>query len=63
MNIGLRDELCPYSTVIPVIEGIHAPKATMICPELGQSPPTDLNVKAHSWLRRYLGGRADGTIS
>ena len=55
MNIGLKDETCPYKTIMPVFEQIPGPKAIHVYPELSHSPCTDFNAHAMSWLRRYLG--------
>ena len=55
MNIGLKDETCPYRTIMPVFEQIPGPKAIHVYPELTHSPCTDFNAHAMSWLRRYLG--------
>jgi cephalosporin-C deacetylase len=56
MNIGMKDETCPYRTIMPVFEKIKAPKALHVYPDLAHSPCTDFNNHAMDWLRRYLGG-------
>jgi cephalosporin-C deacetylase len=56
VNIGMKDETCPYNTIMPVFEKITAPKAIHIYPDLTHSPCTDFNAHALNWLRRYLGG-------
>jgi cephalosporin-C deacetylase len=56
VNIGMKDETCPYNTIMPVFEKIPAPKAIYIYPYLTHSPCTDFNAHALNWLRRYLGG-------
>jgi cephalosporin-C deacetylase len=56
VNIGMKDETCPYHTIMPVFEQIPAPKAVHIYPDLTHSPCTDFNIHAMNWLRRYLGG-------
>lgn len=55
MDIGMKDETCPYRTVMPVFENIPGPKAIHVYPDLGHGPCTDFNAHAMSWLRRYLG--------
>ena len=55
MNIGMKDETCPYRTIMPVFDKITAPKAIHVYPELTHSPCSDFNAHAMSWLRRYLG--------
>jgi len=55
MDVGMKDETCPYRTVMPVFERIPGPKAIHVYPELAHSPCTDFNAHAMSWLRRYLG--------
>ena len=55
MDIGMKDETCPYRTIMPVFEKITAPKAIHVYPELGHSPCSDFSAHAMSWLRRYLG--------
>ena len=55
VNIGMKDETCPYNTVMPVFENITAPKALHVYPDLAHSPCTDFNSHAMNWLRRYLG--------
>lgn len=56
VNIGMKDETCPYRTIMPVFEKITAPKALHVYPDLTHSPCTDFNSHAMDWLRRYLGG-------
>ena len=56
VNIGMRDETCPYRTVMPVFERIPGPKALLVYPDLAHSPCTDFNAHALDWLRRYLRG-------
>ena len=56
VNIGMKDETCPYHTIMPVFEKITAPKGLHVYPDLVHSPCTDFNAHAMSWLRRYLGG-------
>ena len=55
VDIGMKDETCPYETIIPAFDRISGPKALHIYPELTHSPSTDFNAHAMSWLRRYLG--------
>ena len=55
MNIGMKDETCPYRTIMPVFEKITAPKALHVYPDLAHSACTDFNTHAIDWLRRYLG--------
>ena len=55
VNIGMKDEICPYRTVMPVFDRIPGPKALYVYPDLSHSPCTDFNAHAMSWLRRYLG--------
>jgi cephalosporin-C deacetylase len=56
VNVGRRDETCPYRTIAPVFERIRALKALVVYPELGHSSCTDFNVQALAWLNRYLPG-------
>jgi cephalosporin-C deacetylase-like acetyl esterase len=56
VNIGMKDQTCPYRTIMPVFEKITAPKALHVYPDLAHSPCTDFNAHALEWLRRYLGG-------
>ena len=55
VNVGMRDEVCPAHTILPVFERITALKALYVYPELTHSPCTDFNAQAMHWLRRYLG--------
>ena len=55
MNIGMRDEACPYGTIMPVFERIRSLKALMVYPDLAHQSCADFNDHAHRWLRRYLG--------
>ncbi len=55
VDIGMKDETCPYRTVMPVFERIPGMKAIHIYPDLDHNPCTDFNAHAMSWLRRYLG--------
>jgi cephalosporin-C deacetylase len=55
VNVGMRDEVCPASTILPVFERITAPKALHVYPDLAHTPCTDFNAHAMHWLRRYLG--------
>ncbi len=55
VNLGLRDEVCPAPTILPVFERISAPKALHVYPDLTHAPCTDFNAHAMHWLRRYLG--------
>jgi cephalosporin-C deacetylase len=56
VDIGMKDETCPYHTIMPVFERITSVKGLHIYPELTHAPCTDFNAHAMSWLRRYLGG-------
>ena len=55
VNIGMKDETCPYRTIMPVFEKITCQKALMTYPDLAHSPCTDFNNHAKHWLDRYLG--------
>ena len=55
VDIGMKDQTCPYDTIMPVFERIPGPKALHVYPELTHSPCTDFNAHAMGWLRRYLG--------
>jgi cephalosporin-C deacetylase-like acetyl esterase len=55
VNVGMKDEVVPYRTVMPVFERIPGPKAIHIYPDLDHNPCSDFNAHAMSWLRRYLG--------
>jgi cephalosporin-C deacetylase-like acetyl esterase len=55
VNVGMKDEVVPYRTVMPVFERITSPKAIHIYPDLDHNPCSDFNAHAMSWLRRYLG--------
>ena len=55
VDIGMKDETCPYETKIPAFDRIPGPKALHVYPELAHTPSTDFNAHAMSWLRRYLG--------
>ena len=55
VNIGMKDETCPYHTIMPAFEGIRAPKALHIYPELTHSACADFNSHAMAWLGRYVG--------
>jgi len=55
VNVGMKDETCPFRTIMPVFEKIKCQKALMIYPDLGHSPCTDFNNHAKNWLDRYLG--------
>jgi cephalosporin-C deacetylase-like acetyl esterase len=55
VNVGMRDEVCPAATILPVFERITAPKALHVYPDLTHAPCTDFNAHAMHWLRRYLG--------
>ena len=55
VNIGMKDDICPYRTIMPVFERIAGPKAIHVYPDLDHNPCTDFTAHAMSWLRRYLG--------
>jgi cephalosporin-C deacetylase len=55
VNVGMRDEVCPASTILPVFERITAPKALHVYPDLTHTPCTDFNAHTMHWLGRYLG--------
>ena len=55
VDIGMKDETCPYKTIMPVFEKIAALKGLHVYPGLVHSPCTDFNAHAMSSLRRYLG--------
>ena len=55
VNIGMKDETCPFQTIMPVFEKIRCQKALMVYPELGHSPCTDFNNHAGNWLAQYIG--------
>ena len=55
VNIGMKDQTCPYHTIMPVFENIPAVKAVYVYPELVHTPCSDFNAHAMGWLRRYLG--------
>lgn len=55
VDIGMKDETCPYSTIMPVFEKIPCVKALCVYPDLVHAPCSDFNAHAMSWLRRYLG--------
>lgn len=54
VNIGMRDDVCPYDTIVPVFERIRSHKALMIYPDLGHSSCTDFNNHAKNWLDLYV---------
>ena len=54
VNIGMKDDVCPYHTIVPVFERIVSQKALMIYPDLGHSSCTDFNNHAKNWLDLYL---------
>ena len=55
VSVGMRDDVCPATTILPVFERITAPKALHVYPDLTHTPCTDFNAHALHWLRRYLG--------
>lgn len=55
VNIGLKDDICPYRTIMPVFERIRAQKGMVIYPDLSHTPGTDFNNHAKNWLDEYLG--------
>jgi len=54
LNIGMKDDVCPYDTIMPIFESIKATKAIFVYPELGHEPCGDFNVHAVNWFARYL---------
>lgn len=56
VDIGMRDEICPYRTIAPVFERIRAFKSLLVYPDLDHNTCTDFNVHAIAWLSRYLTG-------
>ena len=54
VNIGMKDDVCPHHTIVPVFERIVSQKALIIYPDLGHSPCTDFNNHAKHWLDLYL---------
>ncbi len=54
VNIGMKDEICPYHTIVPVFERIRSQKSLMVYPNLAHSPCTDFNNHAKHWLDLYL---------
>jgi cephalosporin-C deacetylase len=55
VNIGMKDETCPFQTIMPVFERIQSHKALMIYPDLTHAPCTDFNNHAKNWLDQYIG--------
>lgn len=57
VNVGLKDEVCPARTILPVFDNIRAPtaaKALLVYPELGHQRCADFNRHALHWLDTYL---------
>lgn len=54
VSIGMKDEVCPYHTIVPVFERIRCQRALMTYPDLGHSSCTDFNNQAKNWLDLYL---------
>ena len=54
VNIGMKDEICPYDTIMPVFNEIPGIKALHVYPDLIHSPCTDFNKHAIDWINRYL---------
>lgn len=55
LNIGMKDDICPYNTIMPVFESIKAPKAMVVYPDLAHEPCSDFNLHILGWLARYIG--------
>ena len=54
VNIGMRDQTCPWETIEPVFKEIPSIKSLCIYPELNHSPCTDFSNHASDWIRRYI---------
>lgn len=55
VDIGMKDDVCPYNTIMPVFEAIKVPKSIMVYPDLAHEPCSDFNHHALGWLARYIG--------
>ena len=54
VNIGMKDDVCPYHTIVPVFERIVSHKALMIYPDLGHSSCADLiTMRRIGWIYIY----------
>jgi hypothetical protein len=51
INVGMRGEVCPATTLLPVFQRITAPKALHVYPDLTHTPCMDVNAHARHWLR------------
>ena len=54
VNIGMKDQTCPWETIEPVFNEIPSIKSLCIYPELNHSPCTDFSNHAADWIRRYI---------
>ena len=54
VNIGMKDDVCPYHTIVTVFDRIMSHKSLMIYPDLGHSSCADFNNHAKNWLDLYL---------
>ena len=54
ISVGMQDEVCPPSTILPVFERIQSLKSLIVYPELGHGMYIDFYLHALAWLRRYL---------
>ncbi|MBI3967614.1 MAG: acetylxylan esterase [Chloroflexi bacterium] len=55
VNVGLKDEVCPYETIRPAFDRLPGLKSLMVYPELDHQPCADFHVHGQHWLARYIG--------
>lgn len=54
VSVGLMDEVCPPSTIVPTFERIPGVKALVTYPDLVHAHRQDFHLHAWDWLGRYL---------
>ena len=54
VSVGMKDEVCPASTILPTFERIAGTKALVVYPELVHAHSADFHRHEWNWLAEYL---------
>jgi len=54
VGVGMKDQVCPASTIIPAFERIAGTKALVVYPELEHAHSADFHRHNWDWLANYL---------
>jgi cephalosporin-C deacetylase len=54
VSVGMKDQVCPASTILPTFERIAGVKALVVYPELEHAHSADFHRHNWAWLATYL---------